>query len=105
DMWKRLLMLSIALLGALSGYRYYVLGSGPAWLAGSRSGTGFEPYLFASIGALLFVALAAVCFEFGSRWFRRIEETVRRVPAAYASAGLTGLILGLLVSVLVYPAL
>lgn len=104
-MWKRVLLLPIALLGALSGYRYYVLGYAPGWLSGSRSGIGLEPYLFASIGALLFIGLAALSFAWGARWFERIEDMARSIPMAYASAGLIGLLVGLLVSVLVYPAL
>lgn len=102
-MWKKMLTASVALLGALAGYRYAAVK--PVWSPAGEAGTALTPYLAAMIGALVFAAFAAVGMESGGRLVRQVDRYVRQLPISQITAGLTGLMSGLLVSLLLYPGL
>lgn len=102
-MWKKVLTASIALLGALVGYRY--AAAGHAWWPGAEPGVVSAPHMAAIIGALLFSAFAMVGIESGGRLVRQVDHYVRELPLPQMTAGLTGLVGGLLVSLLLYPGL
>ena len=103
-MWKRMLMTAASLLGAATGYRYYVLEDGPQWMLEMRVGSAVEPYLFAAIGALLFAAIAAVLIQVGAQFVKRMDELMKHIQFAHIATGFAGLVLGLLISLLLFPA-
>jgi uncharacterized protein YacL len=106
-MWKKWLTAAIALFGAYAGYRY--ASAGHAWWAlgngGGDDGVTLAPYLAALVGALVFAAFATVGIESGGRLVRQVDHYVRELPMSQITAGLTGLVSGLLVSLLLYPGL
>lgn len=102
-MWKKALTASIALLGALMGYRFGTTGH--ALWSGSEAGLALAPYAAAMIGALVFAAFATFGIESGGRLIRHVDHYVRGLPISQITAGLTGLVCGLLVSLLLFPGL
>ena len=104
-MWKKILMTTVAMLGALAGYRYHVIWGGPEWFLKDGGGSQLEPYLFAVMGAFIFVAIAAIGAESGGRIVRRMDESIRGIPVSQVISGMSGLVLGLLISYLLFPSL
>jgi uncharacterized protein YacL len=106
-MWKKALTASVALLGALAGYRYAASGRA-FWMPGQTADDGFLPllpWLAAMAGALVLAACAAVGIESGGRLVRQVDRYVRELPISQMTAGLAGLVAGLFVSLLLYPSL
>jgi len=105
-MWKKALTASIALLGAFAGYRYASSGN-VWWMPEGHAGDVLPlwPWLAAMAGALLFAACAAAGIESGGRLVRQVDQYVRELPISQMTAGLVGLVAGLFVSLLLYPAL
>lgn len=107
-MLKRAIQLVIALFGAMLGYQLHGIIGKPFIQfspAGMASEWQVDLYLFSIAGALAGFIGASI----GSQAIiARIHRTIERwsnIPAADLLSGSVGLVLGLLVSALVYPAL
>ena len=99
---------AFALLGAFFGYRLSAafqhdpLGYlAPGVPFGAVGGQGF---IFAGALAVLFYIGFFPMAKLGSNAFRKVEERLYGMPAADAAAGIAGMILGLIVAALLYPA-
>ena len=107
-MWRKLIFIFTGLCGAWSGYAlYYSVGQTIPWLSEGTSTfrVGLALTLFMLIGAVFFVLLSRML---GSLLDLRVEEGVSklaRVPMGELAAGVLGLGIGLLFSLLLYPSL
>lgn len=86
-----------ATLGFQSSYWFEVL-------LGLKPFSG-QPYFMAVTGALLFFLLSSLLMNAGLKLVQRGEEQLAKVPASDLFAGVAGLVIGLLVSVLLYPSI
>lgn len=64
-----------------------------------------EAYWLIGMGAILFFLAAAWISEFIVKTIVRGEENLQKIPAPYLFAGIVGLIVGLLVSVMLFPSI
>jgi uncharacterized protein YacL len=102
---KRTVQFVIALFGAMLGYQLHgLIGSpmfelGPAWMAGERAGA----YFYMIIGALAGALTAAFAADTVIQRIHRTIEQWTNIPAADLISGIGGMVLGLLISTLMYP--
>lgn len=106
---KKWFQLLAVILGAALGYEWSLGGETPAAgmlqevpVVGDIRGQVYWAMLAGAAAALLAVQLADTV---GRRWIRLGEDYMVRTPLSHLLSGLFGLILGLLVSVMVFPAL
>ncbi|RAV10230.1 PIN/TRAM domain-containing protein [Paenibacillus contaminans] len=108
-MTKRWLQLLAAAAGGIMGYHWLESIGGPffQWVTTifGISDIQGKPFWMMGIGMLVFFAAAVWVSEYGMRLVRKGEESVSRVPFANLVSGLLGLIIGLLISVLLFPSL
>ncbi|MDF2925300.1 MAG: hypothetical protein K0R57_4214 [Paenibacillaceae bacterium] len=104
---KKWLQLLAVIIGAVVGYQW---GNSPGFLmrqvqeslGTDMEGTSYWLMLVGAASGLIVVQLADTV---GRRWVRSGEEYMLQMPLAHLMSGLLGLILGLLVAVLAFPAL
>ncbi|WP_409343443.1 PIN/TRAM domain-containing protein [Paenibacillus sp. MBLB4367] len=108
-MTKRWLQLLAAVVGGIMGYHSLESIGEPfvQWVTSifGISEVQVQPYWMMGVGMLVFYAAAVWIGEYGMRLVRKGEESVARVPFAELVLGLLGLIVGLLISVLLFPSL
>jgi uncharacterized protein YacL len=104
-MFKKWLNFFAAVVGGLFGFQwsdsisnFFIQALGISELNGAV-------YWMTGLGALLFLAIAVWGSELGIRLLHMGEANVAKVPIADLSAAISGLILGLLISVLLFPSL
>jgi uncharacterized protein YacL len=100
-MLKRLVQFIFAGFGGMIGFQ------SSYWLEAIRGIDPFpgQPYFMAGIGALLLFLSSSLFITVGLKLMKKGEEQLAKVPASDLFAGVTGLIIGLLVSVLLYPSI
>ena len=103
-MTKKFVLTLVALFGTITGYQLYGVWNGPV-SHGEGGSALIGPYLFAAAGALLFVAIAAISAQSIDRLMSSVDVRLQSVPASEITAGLSGLVLGLLISYLLFPSI
>jgi len=103
-MLRKLLKIGGAIAGGMMAYRLYQFLGSPRWSWMPPGDARLEPALFAAAGALAAMASVAALSDYGYKGFKRLEESLVRLPVPQAASGIAGLIVGLLVSVLLYPS-
>ncbi len=97
----RLIKFLAALFGIVVGYQ---LHAQLQWTFSGNSLPGQSYVMMAGVG-LLFYYVCAVVIYFTQKLFKASEEKISKIPASDLFAGGMGLIIGLLVSVLLYPSI
>lgn len=108
-MAKRQLQVVLALMGGLLGYQWYeaieqFLLRFVSPLFGIEHIAG-PAYWSIGIGACLFYGASAWLFGYGAERIRNLEDRVVKTPTLDLLSGLMGMILGLIISALLLPAL
>lgn len=100
-MIRRVIQIALAAFGGMLGYQ------ASHWLnvIGKVSSFPAQPYLFAIFGVLTFYLLSIWIVDFAAVLWRKGELKLLKLPAFDLFAGIVGLIIGLLISVLLYPSL
>jgi len=108
-MWNNIMRWTAAAIGAFLGYQisaafhHDMLGYlVPGVAFGSVKG---QVYGVAAVFAILFYFSYSWIARYGMRALRKAEEQLNRIPVADAAAGAAGLIVGLIISALLYPAM
>lgn len=96
---RRLLQVLIAGVGAFAGFQFGSGSNGSDLLPFSGG-----PYIFAAAGALLFYAASWFLRHYGLAIVESAIEQAAALPGPKLAAGIIGLLLGLAVSALAYPA-
>jgi len=108
-MTKQRLQLLLTVIGGLLGYRWneaigqFLLAIGSP-LFGVEQLQG-QPYWSAAIGALLILGLSGWLLGSGASRLQSWEDRLAKAPSLELLSGITGLILGLVISVLLVPVL
>lgn len=108
-MLKIFIRLAAILLGAAFGYQWHV-AIGDSVFSVLAQAAGIETFKGQAIwmmvfGAVLLFSAAVFAESYGMRWLRASEARMATIPAEDLFAGLCGLIVGLLVSVLLFPVM
>ncbi len=108
-MVKKWLQLLFAVLGGLLGFYAGKIAERPVTELMESvlgvSGWKGESYWFMAAGAVIFFWAASWMADYGMRLIHRCEEKLENVPVPDLLAGIVGLIVGLLISVLLFPSL
>ncbi|CAM4507429.1 PIN/TRAM domain-containing protein [Paenibacillus typhae] len=107
-MWKKIVLTLAGLLGAWSGYSLYHTAEkgfpqGMDRLAGDLPVDG--SILFTVLGAIIFLIAGTLCADWGGLKLREAVTYCSRIPMNEMAAGAAGLTGGLLLSLLLYPAM
>lgn len=107
-MWKKIVLTLAGLLGAWSGYSLYHTAE-KGFPQGMERLTGDLPLdgsiLFTVLGAIIFLIAGTLCADWGGSKLREAVTYCSRIPMKEMAAGAAGLTGGLLLSLLLYPAM
>ena len=96
--------LGSALIGGYIAYLYYYSAGSPEYRWLGSGNYGLELYVYVGIGALLAVSAISLCYIYASATIARLGRRLGDISGGDMAAGLTGLLVGLLVAVLLYPS-
>ncbi|OBZ15602.1 twitching motility protein PilT [Bacillus sp. FJAT-27264] len=107
-MWKKLILSFVAICGGWGGYSLYHAAEksfpiGAGRLADSLPVEG--SILFAVLGAIIFLIAGTLSAEWGGAKLREAVQFCSRVPMNELAAGAAGLTGGLVLSILLHPAM
>ncbi|SEU30518.1 PIN/TRAM domain-containing protein [Paenibacillus sp. NFR01] len=107
-MWKKLILAFAGVCGAWTGYSLYHTAE-TEFAAGTARFSDRLPVegsiLFTVLGAIIFLIAGNLCAQWAISQLRRAVMAGSRIPMNEMAAGAAGLTGGLLLSLLVYPAL
>lgn len=107
-MWKKIVLTLAGLLGAWSGYSlYHTAERGfPQGMDRLAAGLPVEgSMLFTVLGAIIFLIAGTLCADWGGSKLREAVMYCSRIPMSEMAAGAAGLTGGLLLSLLLHPAM
>lgn len=107
-MWKKSVLILAGCCGAWSGYSlYHAAERGfPVGLGKLEDSLPMEgSILFAVLGAIIFLIAGTLCAEWASSKLREMVAYCSGIPMNELAAGAAGLTGGLLLSLLLYPAM
>lgn len=107
-MWKKVVLTLAGLLGAWSGYSLYHTAERGFPEGMGRLGESLPmqgSILFTVLGAIIFLFAGALCADWGGSKLREAVSYCSRIPINEMAAGVAGLTGGLLLSLLLHPAL
>ncbi|MDP5276855.1 PIN/TRAM domain-containing protein [Chengkuizengella axinellae] len=99
-MLKRLIQIGFVMIGGVIGYRFSSFFES---LIGIETQQNSE-YVVMGAGIVLFFLISLIAIFFYKIVIQKVEEKLARVPLSDLLSGIVGLIFGLLVSVMLYPA-
>jgi uncharacterized protein YacL len=102
---KRGLQFIIAAIAGAIAYKASVEANGSLFTWLGVNGLSGEAYWVSAVSAVTVYFASSWAAEQGMRWMRRGEEIIHKIPLLDLFAGTTGLIVGLLISVLVFPSM
>jgi len=108
-MIKRSIQFVFSVLGGMIGYQYAEHITGP-FLRIVKPQADIDPngsaaYVLMALGAITMYWISQRLYAYGIQWIHRGEANLAQMPAADLLAGTCGLILGLVVSALLFPSL
>ncbi|MCL6605853.1 MAG: PIN/TRAM domain-containing protein [Paenibacillus sp.] len=107
-MWKKVILSFAGLCGGWFGYSlYHMVEQGfPAGMERLSTGLPVEgSIVFALLGAIIFLFAGTLCAEWGGTKLQEAVLHTSRIPMNDLAAGATGLMGGLLLSLLLYPSM
>ncbi|MDQ0196000.1 PIN/TRAM domain-containing protein [Paenibacillus wynnii] len=107
-MWKKVILSFAGLCGGWFGYSLYHMAENgfPAGMERLSAGLPVEgSIVFAMLGAIIFLFAGTLCAEWGGTKLQEAVLHTSRIPMNDLAAGATGLIGGLLLSLLLYPSM
>ncbi|WP_166246041.1 PIN/TRAM domain-containing protein [Paenibacillus turpanensis] len=107
-MVRKMMQLCLTIVGGVLGYRVGIPGEMPAMnsfqtVGGTELIPG-QPYWFAAAGAVIGYVVARTAGDYSLRKLHQSEDRIIRLPVADLAAGITGMIIGLVIAALLYPA-
>ena len=107
-MWKKMILSFTGLCGGWFGYSLYHMAE-KGFPAGMERVSASLPVegsiVFAVLGAIIFLFAGTLCAEWGGTKLQEVVLHTSRIPMNDLAAGATGLMGGLLLSLLLYPTL
>ncbi|NBI30324.1 PIN/TRAM domain-containing protein [Chengkuizengella marina] len=100
-MLKRLIQISFVIIGGVIGNRFSTFFESLIGLETQQN----SQYIIMGMGMLLFFLISLIAIFFYNNVIEKMEEKLARVPLSHLLSGIVGLIFGLLVSVMLYPAI
>ncbi|MFS1514703.1 PIN/TRAM domain-containing protein [Chengkuizengella sp. SCS-71B] len=100
-MLKRLIQIGFVIIGGVIGYRFNRFFESLIGLETQQN----SQYIIMGAGMLLFFLISLIAIFFYNNVIEKMEEKLARLPLSHLLSGIVGLIFGLLVSVMLYPAI
>ncbi|NDI36964.1 PIN/TRAM domain-containing protein [Chengkuizengella sediminis] len=100
-MLKRLIQIGFIMIGGVIGYRFSHFFESLIGLETQQN----SQYIIMGVGMLLCFLISLIAILFYNNVIEKMEEKLAIVPLSHLLSGIVGLIFGLLVSVMLYPAI